>query len=528
MSSAPPETRSPTFKEHIRPGVFYPAAGLILLFVILGMALPSTMQSALGEVQSAIVSGAGWYYILLVAGFIVFSLWIGFSRYGSIRLGKDYEKPEFSTLSWFAMLFSAGMGIGLMFYGVAEPIAHFSAPPKRSDAQPETIDAAQNAIHLTYMHWGLHAWAIYVVVGLALAFAVHRKGRPLSIRWALEPLLGDRVKGWLGDVIDITAIFGTLFGVATSLGLGVLQINAGLDFLGVVGVSTLTQVVLIGLITLVATASVVSGIGKGIKWLSNVNVGLAGLLLLFVLVAGPTMFLVKEFVGSFGYYLQNILGSTFQADAFYGNEFQASWTTFYWGWWISWAPFVGVFIARISRGRSVREFVLGVLLVPTLVTFLWFTVMGGTALHRELFGGGGLVDLTPEQALFEMLNGLPLAAVTSTIATLLVVTFFVTSSDSGSLVVDMLAGGGDINPPKSSRVFWAVLEGAVAAALLIIGGNAALSALQTAAIATALPFSIVMIVMCIATVKAFHRETKESQVTHPPRRPDRARAGVSD
>jgi len=505
--------------EHIKPGVFFPAAGLILLFVLLGMIFPGAMSTALGEVQNAIVSGAGWYYILIVAGFILFSFWIGFSRFGKIRLGREGERPEFSRLSWFAMLFSAGMGIGLMFYGVAEPVAHFAGPPERSSAEPETIQAAEGAMHLTYVHWGLHAWAIYVVVGLALAYAVHRKGRPLSIRWALEPLLGDRVKGWLGDVIDVTAIFGTLFGIATSLGLGVLQINAGLDYLGVVGSSTGVQLVLIAAITLVATLSVVSGLGRGIKWLSNVNIGLAGFILLFVLAFGPTLFLLREFIGSIGFYLQNVLGTTFQADAFYGEEFQAAWTTFYWGWWISWAPFVGVFIARISRGRTVREFVLGVLLVPTLITFLWFTVLGGTALNRELFGGGGLVDLAPEQALFEMLGGLPLSGLVNVIAVTLVITFFVTSSDSGSLVVDTLAGGGDINPPVVSRVFWAVLEGAVAGALLVVGGSNALGALQTAAIATALPFSFVMVAMCVATTKAFHRELKESQVTHPPRRP---------
>lgn len=517
MDSTTPEVKSNSLKAHIKPGVFYPAAGLVVAFVILGMLLPAGMQTALGKVQSAITAGAGWYYILIIVGFVVFAFWMGFGRYGRIPLGPDGEKPEFTRLSWFAMLFSAGMGIGLMFWGVAEPLAHFASPPARTDLDAESVPAAQHAIHLTYVHWGLHAWAIYVVVGLALAYAVHRKGRPLSIRWALEPLLGDRVKGWLGDVIDITAIFGTLFGIATSLGLGVLQINAGLDFLGVVGQSGGVQIALIAIITTFATASVVSGIGRGIKWLSNVNVGLAALLALFVFLVGPTTFLVREFVGSLGYYLQNVLQTSFEADAFITEpDFAAAWTIFYWGWWISWAPFVGVFIARISRGRTIREFVLGVLLVPTLVTFMWFTIFGGTALNRQLFGDGGLVGLASEAALFQLLDGMPLGGITSVLAVILVTTFFVTSSDSGSLVVDMLSGGGDLDPPAASRVFWAVLEGAVAAALLFVGGSEALSALQTASIATALPFSIVMVLMCFATIKALRQDTALTGKIGPP------------
>ncbi len=515
METAQP-SRPTSFKEHVKPGVFYPAASLILLFVGLGMVFPKGMSTALTKVNGWITGGLGWYYILIVAGFVVFSLWVGFSRYGRIRLGQDDQKPEFSRLSWFAMLFSAGMGIGLMFWGVAEPLSHYANPPERTGFTGETVPAAEHAIHLTYVHWGLHAWAIYVVVGLALAFAVHRKGRPLSIRWALEPLLGDRVKGRLGDAIDVAAIFGTVFGVATSLGLGVLQVNAGLDFLGVTGVSLTAQLILIGIITSFAVVSVVSGLGRGIKWLSNLNIGLAGFLMLFVLVAGPTLFIIREFVASFGYYLQNVLSTTFASDAFVqGNDFVVNWTAFYWGWWISWAPFVGVFIARISRGRTVREFTLGVLLVPTLITFFWFSVFGGAGIYRELFGGGGLVGLASEKALFTMLDGLPLGAIVSVVALLLVVTFFVTSSDSGSLVVDMLAGGGDLNPPVVSRVFWGITEGLVAAALLWVGGTNALSALQTASIATALPFSVVMVLMCIATVKALNETYHE---TVPPKK----------
>lgn len=497
----------------IAPLVFWPSIAIIAGFALFAVVAPDAASAGIGAVQSGIIDSLGWYYVLLIAGFVAFSLWMLFSRYGDIRLGRDDEEPEFGMKSWFAMLFSAGMGIGLVFWGVAEPLNHFASP--RPGFAGGEVEAARQAMTQTYVHWGVHAWAIYVVAGLAIAYAVHRKGRPVSIRWALEPLLGSRVRGRLGDVIDVTAVVGTLFGVATSLGFGVAQIAAGLDFVGLVGGgagSVVLQVVLIAVITAIATLSVVSGVGKGIKWLSNVNMGVAGAVLLFVLVAGPTVFLLREFVQNFGDYFTNVLRLTFDVSAYRGAEgeaWQAGWTTFYWGWWTSWAPFVGVFIARISRGRTVREFVAGVLIVPTLLTFLWFSVLGGTALHRELFGGGGLVGedgtVGTESALFGMLDALPGGAVVIGLALLLIVTFFVTSSDSGSLVVDMLASGGNIDPPRWSRVLWAVLEGAVAAALLLVGGGG-LGALQTAAIVTALPFSVVMVAMAVATVQALHRE----------------------
>lgn len=493
--------------------VFLPAIVLIAGFVGFAAITPDTASDVIGAVQSGIIDTLGWYYVLLIAGFVAFALWMGFSRFGDITLGDPDEEPEFGLRSWFAMLFSAGMGIGLVFWGVAEPLNHFAAPRPGFEAGP--VETARHAMTQTYLHWGVHAWAIYVVAGLAIAYAVHRRGKPVSIRWALEPLLGDRVKGWLGDVIDVTAVVGTVFGVATSLGFGVAQIAAGLDFTGIVGGgegSVALQVALVAIITLVATASVVSGLGRGIKWLSNLNMGLAALILLFVLVAGPTVFVLREFVQNFGDYFANVLRLTFDVSAYRGVEgeaWQAAWTTFYWGWWISWAPFVGVFIARISRGRTVREFVAGVLVVPTLVTFLWFSVLGGSALYRELFGTGGLVgddgSVGTESSLFTLLDGMTGGTLVSLVAILLIITFFVTSSDSGSLVVDMLASGGDTDPPTWSRVMWAILEGAVAAALLVVGAGG-LGALQTAAIITALPFSLVMIGMAVATVFAFHRE----------------------
>lgn len=510
-TAAPPASRRRG--PSLAPRVFYSSLAVIGAFVLFAVVAPEVASAGIGAVQGGIIDTLGWYYVLLIAGFVAFSLWMGFSRYGDIRLGRDDEAPEFGVRSWFAMLFSAGMGIGLVFWGVAEPLNHFAAP--RPGFEGGEVAAARQAMTQTYVHWGVHAWAIYVVAGLAIAYAVHRRGRPVSIRWALEPLLGDRVKGWLGDLIDITAVVGTVFGVATSLGFGVAQIAAGLDFAGLVeggSGSVGVQSALIVVITAVAVASVVSGIGRGIKWLSNVNMGLAGVVLLFVLLAGPTLFLLREFVQNFGDYLTNVLRLTFDVSAYRGEEgeaWQAAWTTFYWGWWISWAPFVGVFIARISRGRTVREFVAGVLLVPTLITFLWFSVLGGSALYRELFGGGGLVgedgSVGTESSLFTLLDGLPGGSVVIGLVILLIVTFFVTSSDSGSLVVDMLASGGNIDPPTWSRVMWAVLEGAVAAALLAVGAGG-LGALQTAAVITALPFSLVMVAMAVATVRAFHRE----------------------
>ncbi|MFC5291218.1 BCCT family transporter [Actinokineospora guangxiensis] len=498
--------------------MFYPAAAIALAFVVVTVFSPSSMESGVGAVSSWIVSNFGWYYTVLVSLFVLFAVWMGVSHFGDIKLGADDDEPEFGRGSWFAMLFAAGMGIGLVFWGVAEPLNHFAGIPNRaSGIEAADEQGAQGALVQTFLHWGLHPWAIYVVVGLAVAYAVHRRKRPVSIRWALEPILGRRVHGWLGDLIDVTAVVGTLFGVATSLGLGVAQIAAGLDFIDVVSdPGNVTMVVLIGVITLIAMVSVVTGVKKGIKWLSNANIGLAAALMVFVLVTGPTLFILRDFIQSIGLYLQSFLQMSFSTTAFQGADGQAwqgYWTAFYWGWWISWAPFVGVFIARISKGRTVREFVAAVLLVPTLVSFLWFSVFGGAGLFRQLFGGGGLVGADAEgaatvdsnAALFTLLDGLPGGSIIVGVAIVLVVLFFVTSSDSGSLVVDMLASGGDEDPPVWSRVFWASAEGLVAIALVLAGG---LSALQGVAIAIALPFSLVMIGMCVATIKVFARERK--------------------
>ena len=490
------------------PVVFWGSAVVVLAVAGLTIAFPAAAGEVIARLQSDVISAFGWYYVLIVAGFVAFAIWLGVGRWGDITLGRDDDVPEYRLGTWFGMLFATGMGIGLVFWGVAEPLTHYADPKPGVSGTPEQL--AQTAMTQTYLHWGLSAWAIYAVVGIALAYAVHRRGRPVSIRWALEPLLGDRVRGRVGDAVDITAVVGTIFGVATSLGLGVLQITAGLEHIGIAESSVGLQVVLIVVITALATLSVVSGLDRGLKWLSNINVSFAGVLLLAVLLLGPTLFLLREFVQSLGAYLAGVIPLMFNVSAYAGAEgeaWQASWTTFYWGWWISWSPFVGVFIARISRGRTVREFVGGVLLVPTVVCFLWFSVLGGTALHRQLFGSGGLVgpggEVVPENALFDVLAGLPGGTALSVGAIILIALFFITSADSGALVVAMLSAGGDPAPRTPLRIVWSTLGGVLAIALLLAGG---LSALQTAAVLIALPFSLVIIGMVVSTARALHAE----------------------
>ncbi len=520
---------SPSTQEQAEPGVwqrlvpaprvFVPAACLVVLFVAATAIFPVQVGDWIGVANDTVVGELGWWYIGVVAGFVFFSIWVAVSPMGSIVLGKnDDEEPAFKIHSWFAMLFAAGMGIGLVYWGVAEPLSHFSSPPPGA-AAGNPAAAARSAMDVTFLHWGLHAWAIYVVVGLAIAYSVHRRGNPISLRWALEPLLGERIKGFWGDVIDVVAVLGTLFGVATSLGLGVSQVAAGLGYLGVIdGPTTGILVVLIIVISAMALVSVVSGVERGIKWLSNTNMFLAGGVVVFVLVVGPTVFVLSDFLTQVGSYLQNFFSLTFNARPFEaeGRAWLGSWTTFYWGWWMSWAPFVGVFIARISRGRTIREFVFGVLLVPTLVTFLWFSVLGGTALYQEIFGGGGLVaddgTVDTSTALFQLFDQLPGSAVLSVLGIAVIVIFFVTSSDSGSFVLGMLSSAGDQHPSVWNRAFWAVMSGAVAAVLLVAGtlsaGADPLTALQTMAILLALPFSVVMVLMCVATGRLLLAEQK--------------------
>ena len=486
--------------------VFFTAAALIALFCIFGGIFSSESAVVFARLQNWLVLNVGWYYILVVAIFFAFIVYLALSRFANIRLGPDDSRPDYSYQSWIAMLFSAGVGIGLLFFGVAEPVTHFAQPPS---GEALTVGAAKNAMLFTYFHWGFQAWATYIIVGLSLAYFAFRQGLPLTIRSSLYPLIGKKIYGPIGSAVDVFAVLGTMFGVATSLGIGVTQVNAGLNYLFGVAIGPEVQVLLIAAITVMATISVVTGLNGGIRRLSELNMVLAIFLLLFVLLLGPTAALLGAFVQNVGNYLGSFMSLTFNVYAYEPNDWFGDWTLFYWGWWISWSPFVGMFIARISRGRTIREFILGVLFVPAGFTFLWLSIFGNSALFIELGGAGGEItravisDTDMPTALYVFLEHLPFAPVICLLATFLIVTFFVTSSDSGSLVIDIITSGGNENPPVWQRIFWAISEGVVASVLLLAGG---LGALQTAAISSALPFSVVLIFICVGLHRALQAE----------------------
>ncbi|GAB7022280.1 BCCT family transporter [Salidesulfovibrio brasiliensis] len=498
------------FHLDVHPWVFFGSATLIILFVAITIIFQHFLGNVFQAMQSYMSTYAGWFFIATMNIVLVFVLILLASRFGDIRLGGPDAEPEFSTMGWFAMLFSAGMGIGLLFYSVAEPMFHFVANPL---TEPGTTEAARKAMDITFLHWGLHPWGVYTIVALALAFFSFNKGMPLSIRTAFYPLFGDRIYGVIGNVIDIMATVATLFGVATSLGLGVQQVNAGLNHLWGVEQSTTVQVLLIAGITLVATWSVVKGLDAGIRRLSELNITMAGALALFVFILGPTLFICNAVLENIGYYVQFLPQLSTWNETYEHTKWQHGWTIFYWAWWIAWSPFVGMFIARVSYGRTIREFILGVLLVPTFITFLWITIFGNTALNIEMFGAGGIAKAVQENipiSLFVMLENFPLSGVTSFLGVVVVMTFFVTSSDSGSMVIDIITSGGDPNPPVLSRLFWAILEGAVAAVLLAGGG---LVALQTATITTGLPFAFILLGMCFALYKGLRDYTGPQEFT---------------
>ena len=497
---------SPGFSlKHINPPVFFGSVILIFAVVLFAVSSPDLAGSVFSQTQSWIVDSFGWFYLLAVAVFLLFSLYLALSQYGSIRLGPEHSQPDFSYSSWFAMLFSAGMGIGLIFYGVAEPVIHMSSPPQ---GEGHSVEAAREAMATTFFHWGLHAWSIYAVVGLSLAYFGFRHGLPLTLRSALYPIIGERMHGWIGHAVDIFAVQGTMFGVATSLGLGVMQVNAGLSYLFDIQVSTTVQIILIAIITAFATTSVVAGLDAGIRRLSILNLILAGALMVYMLVSGPTQHLLQAVVQNTGHYLDGLMEKTFNLYAYEPTEWMGAWTLFYWGWWIAWSPFVGMFIARVSRGRTIREFVMGVLFVPVGFTFVWMTLFGNTAIALDFGIADGAiaaaVNSDVSTAIFKVFDYLPMGNIASMLATLLVITFFVTSSDSGSLVIDIITSGGNHEPPTWQRVFWAVTEGVVAIALLLAGG---LAALQSAAIASALPFTFIMLVICYGLHKGLRRES---------------------
>ena len=490
--------------------VFITSSILIVGFIIFGVLFTEAAGALFGFLQSFITTNFGWFFILLMNVALVFCLYLIASRYGDIRLGKQTERPQYSLVSWIGMLFSAGIGIGLVYWGTAEPLYHFMAPPL---GEAETVEAAKQAMNFSFLHWGLHAWAIYTIVALSLAYFHFRRGLPLSIRSTLYPILGQKIYGRWGHTVDVLAVFGTMFGVVTSLGLGVMQINSGLENLFGFPNSVGVQFAIIAFITLLACGSLMLGLDKGIKRLSDINMGLTGLLLAFMVVLGPTLFIFDSFFENVGNYLAAMVPLSFWGEAYSNTDWQSSWTIFYWAWWVSWSPFVGVFIARISRGRTIREFTLGVLLIPMTILFFWFTTFGGVAIHMELLAAldpalvsPGLVDAVNADfgsAIFRLIEYYPLTKPITLLLVIMIVLWFVTSSDSASFVIDMLTAGGDTNPPKIQRLFWATMEGLIAAILLAAGG---LDALQAAAIVAGLPFALVIFVMMYSLWRGLSRD----------------------
>lgn len=504
----PGENNWKGFGFDLHPQVSLAAGGLVLLFILTTIVFRDQSAVFFQNLLDGIGNLFGWFYILAANFFVIFMVLIAFSVYGKIRIGGPDALPEFSTFSWYAMLISAGMGIGLMFWSVAEPMFHYMTPSPMFDVPPQTAQSAQVALGLTYYHWGIHPWGIYALVGLSLAFFAYNRGLPLTIRSIFYPILRERIYGFWGNIIDILSVLATIFGLATSLGLGVKQISMGLNYLFGFPISTGFSLFLIGIITCFAIISIATGLDKGVKMLSIANICTAGLFMLFLLVMGPTVYILKAFTQNIGFYIQNLPQLSFWVETFYGAEgsnWQNPWTIFYWGWWISWSPFVGMFIARISKGRTIREFILGVMLFPTLLSFLWMSSFGGSALWIQVTGVAdiaGAVSKDVSTALFVMLESFPFTQITSLIGILLVTIFFITSSDSGSLVVDHLTSGGKLDSPVGQRIFWGVIQGLCAGTLLAGGG---LVALQSASIATGLPFTVVLLFMCYS----LHRGLKE-------------------
>ena len=490
--------------------VFITSGILIVGFIIFGSLFTETAAALFSFLQDFIAEKFRWLFIILFNVALVFCIYLAASRYGDIRLGKQTERPQYTLFSWIGMLFSAGIGIGLVYWGTAEPLYHFMAPPV---GEGQTVEAAKQAMNLSFLHWGLHAWAIYTVVALSLAYFHFRRGLPLSIRSTLYPILGQKIYGKWGHTVDILAVFGTIFGVVTSLGLGVMQINSGLE--GLFGIpNTLTvQFIIIAFVTSLACGSLMLGLDKGIKRLSDINMGLTGILLAFMVILGPTLFIFDSFIENVGNYLANIVTLSTWSEAYSGTDWQSAWTIFYWAWWVSWSPFVGVFIARISRGRTIREFVFGVLLIPMTILFFWFTTFGGVAIQMELLaaispdlvspGLVAAVQADTGSAIFKLVEYYPLTKPITLLIVVMIVLWFVTSSDSASFVIDMLTAGGDTNPPKIQRLFWAIMQGVIAAILLAAGG---LGALQAAAIVAGLPFALVIFVMMYALLRGMSRD----------------------
>ncbi|MBY7664169.1 BCCT family transporter [Staphylococcus agnetis] len=489
--------------------VFIFSSIIIFAIVLIGVFIPKQFGGFTSMITAWITNTLGWYYLILTTVIVFFCIFLIFSPIGKLKLGRPNDKPEFNTVSWFAMLFSAGMGIGLVFYGAAEPLAHFASPP---NADPKSTQAFTESLRSTFFHWGFHAWAVYGVVALALAYAQFRKGEPGLLSKTLRPILGDRVDGPIGTFIDVLAVFATVVGVAVSLGMGALQIAGGLHYLFGVPNNIVTQSIIIVVVTILFIMSAWSGLSKGIQYLSNLNIGLGTVLLLAALFIGPTILILNMLTSSTGSLLNSFLFNSFDAAATnpQKREWMASWTLYYWGWWLSWSPFVGVFIARVSKGRSIREFISGVLLVPVIVSFIWFSVFGVLGIetakkHKEIY------DMSVETQLFGVFHHLPMGMVLSIIALLLIASFFITSADSATFVLGMQTTFGSQNPSSFVKVTWGVAQSLIAFVLLLSGGGdgeAGLTALQNAAIISALPFSFVVILMMVSFYKDANKERK--------------------
>lgn len=485
--------------------VFKISVGIAVVFVLIGVLIPEQLGAAMEVAKGFVLEKFGWFYQLVATFFLLFAAFMIFSKYGKIKLGKQDTKPEFSRPTWFAMLFSAGMGIGLLFYGVSEPISHFSAPPI---GEGGTEQSAIVGMRYTWLHWGLHAWAIYAIVALALAYQKYNRNAPGLMSATLHPVLGEKVKGPIGKTVDVVAVFATLFGVAASLGLGSQQINAGLEYLIGIPNNFTVQFIIMAVITALFIVSATTGISKGIKYLSNINMSLAVILFFVMLILGPTLFLLNMFTSTLGSYVQNVALMGLRLSPFDANEaaWTQGWTVFYWAWWVSWTPFVGMFIARVSKGRTIREFTIAVLLVPSLVCALWFTVFGGTGIYLEVVQGLDVSSQSLETALFFVFQHLPFGALLSVLTVALVTTFFVTSADSATFVLGMLTTGGKLNPPNGVKVVWGIILAASTLVLLASGG---LTGLQTAIIVSALPLTFIVLVMCYGLYKELGKEYKK-------------------
>ena len=494
--------------DNVNPNVFFSTVGIIALFLAVVVFAPNAFELMTQQMNQWITDSFSWFYVLSVAIFLIVLICIAFSDMGKIKLGPDYSQPEYGNGSWFAMLFTAGMGIGLMFFGVAEPVMHYVNPPT---GDPQSIQSAQQAMRITFFHWGLHAWSIYAIVGLTLAYFAFRYNLPLKVRSGLYPIIGQKIYGPIGDAVDTFATIGTVFGVATTLGFGVTQINSGLNYLFGWESSISTQIMLIIFVSALASLSVFMGLDKGIKRLSELNLLLALLLLIFVFLTSSSVYILQGTIQNTGQYISNLFSMTFNLYAYQSNGWIGGWTIMYWAWWISWSPFVGMFIARVSKGRTIREFIVGVLLIPTGFTLIWMGFMGNAALFSILEQGNvGLISAVQKDssvALFEMLTQLPFAGISSLVATVLVILFFVTSADSGALVTDYLTAKTE-HSPTWQRLFWTALMAILSIILLMVGG---LGALQSATMMSALPFTFIMLLLCWGLVKALRLDAMKMQ-----------------